>query len=313
MRPPPGSPAAGMTMTEVMAMALIISTLMIILTESMSTLSGVRLEQKAHFRVGDVGDSVGRRIESDLDYAARVFSDTADDLEYLRSTAIGGQLLAAGRRLPRLTQSGYFRVDPPQVAETGNIVFLVRRGPKVRLQLDSSTARLVQGLQFVVYCPVVDAGRIELIRWLSEPLVDYWGIADIEDPTLRAEAIEQLQEGGVHLALDAHAPRGNGLFELVHSGLQPLAADRLVAGVEDRRNSRPFTLRRTQIAPNDAVPGMAVPAYAQAGSGFSGGFEVKLDGSASGKLVLLRFVVVATEPLQRPVATEIRRCISTGG
>ena len=304
---------AGMTMTEVMVMTLMISTLMIMMTESMSTLSSVRVEQNAHFRCGDVADHVGRRIENDLDYAARLFSDASDDLDYLRSLSIGNALLAQGRRLPKLTQSGYFRSDPQDTTETGNIVFVGRRGSRVKLQFASGGSRLVQGLQFVVYCPVVDGGSIDLIRWISEPIVDYWDITEIQDPEQRAEALQQLQESGVRLAWDPHAPRSTGLYELVRTGLQPLSAQRLVGGAEDRSNSRPFALRRMQLAPNDSLPGVAVPAYAQADSGFSGGFEIKIDGASSGKLVLLRFVIVSTQRLRRPIWTEIHRFLNTNG
>jgi len=280
----------------------------------MSTLSGVRVEQKAHFKVGDVADHVARRIQNDVHYATRVFTDTADDGDYLRSMAIGNTLTRAGCRLPKLTQSGFFRPDPLDVAETGNLLFLALRGPKVQLHFESGSTRIVQPLQFVVYAPVFDGDKLELVRWLGQPMVNYYDVAEIQNPDERTEALQQLAQNDVRVAWDPFGKRAGSLFEITGNALVPMPMDHVVDGREDSAESRPFVQRHMQLAPNDAIQGIDVPAYGRIGSGFSGGIELKVDGSSSGKLVLLRYVVMSTLPgIKRQIWTEIRRFLPTNG
>jgi len=304
----------GMTIPEVMIMALVISTLMIVMTESMSTLSGVRVEQKAHFGVGDVADHVARRIQTDVHIAARVFTDTADDTDYLRSMAIGNTLLRSGRRLPRLTQGGFFRPDPADVPETGDVLFLARRCPRVRIEFDNGSARTVQVLQFVVNSTIADKGQVELLRWISQPVVNYYDVAEIQDSNQRAEALQQLSQNDVHLAWDPFGKRAASLYEISNNAFVLLPVEHLVDGKEDAGDSRPFVMRHMQLAAGNSIPGVLVPAYANPASSFAGGIEIKIDGSSSGKLVLLRYVVLSTQPgMKRQIWTEIRRFLPTDG
>jgi len=312
-RPPCRGRQAGITMTEVMIMSLVISSLMVVMAESMSTLSGVRVEQKAHFRVGDVAERVASRIRTDVHWATRVFSNSADDQEYLLTMAIGGSIVQQGGRLPSLTHSGYFQADAPGAPETGNVLLLAMRGPKVQLTFGDDATRLVQSLLFVVYASIDDGGRRDLLRWVSEPVVNYWDIVEIQDKKDRREAYRQLTDNGVRLAWDPYGKRATSLFEIDDDSLELVPPERRVDGREDRANSRPFRVRRMQFAANDSLPGVPVPAYANPASGFQGAFELKIDGASSGKLVLLRFVVASTEPLKRQIWTEIRRFMPTNG
>ena len=145
-------------------------------------------------------------------------------------------------------------------------------------------------------------------------MVNYFDVASIQDEGARADALQQLADNGVQLAWDPYGRRSGALFELATTSLQPLAVDRLVQGAEDSADSRPFGMRNMQLAPDDALPSVPIPAYARAASGFHGAFEIKVDGSTSGKLVLLRFVVQSTLPgLKRPIWSEIRRFLPTNG
>lgn len=305
---------AGMSMIEVMILAVVISLLMVVMTESLASLSTVRIEQKTHFRTGEVADHIARRIQSDVHLATRIFGNGVDDIDYLRSMAIGPGLLRTGRRLPALTQNGFFRVDPETTPETGNVLFLALRGPRVQLQLDGGASRLVQSLQFVIYASVDDGEQLELVRWQSLPVVNYFDITSITDEVARADALQQLADNGVQLAWDPYGKRAGALFELTRSSLQPLPLESLVQGSEDSADSRPFGMRNMRLAADDSLPAVPIPAYARAASGFHGAFEVKVDGSSSGKLVLLRFVVMSKLPgLKRPIWSEIRRFLPTNG
>ena len=86
-----------------------------------------------------------------------------------------------------------------------------------------------------------------------------------------------------------------------------------VRGQEDADNSRPFARRAMRLAGNNTLHGIQVPAFAHAEGHFPDGFEVKIDGTGNGKLVLLRFVVESTVQNKRRVFSEVRRMVCTDG
>ena len=304
---------AGLSSAEVIVMAAIMSVLMIMITESMTTLTGVRSEQRAQIRLGDVTDKVARRIEQDLGYATRIFTDTPADLEYLQAMDVGVDFAGPDRRLPKLTTRGFFEPDKAGAPETGNVLFLARRLPRAQLDTERLTGTMVQGYVFTVATPIDVGGQLDLLRWNSEPVADYWDLAGIADLAARAEVLVQLLEHGVHFAWDPSAPRSSGLFEISDAGaLVQLDADRPIPGTEERASSRPFRPRHLAIAPNTTDPPHRVPAYARQNGAFPGGFELKIDGAAAGKLVLLRIVTQSTLEA-RQVSGELLRFLTTNG
>lgn len=305
---------SGMSTTEVLIMATVMSVLMIMVTESMNTLSGVRSEQRAAFRLGDVADRVARRVERDVDYSTRIFSNSAQDSEYLQAMDVGYDLLGNGARLPQLTANGYFEPDPPGVVETGNVLFVARRGPRVEVKYGMTGQFHVQSLVFVVTAPIPEATSFDLIRWISDPVVDYWDVNEITDPIARVDVLEQLYDNGVRYAWDSTSPRPTGLFEVTPSGtLSQLATDAFVSGGEAVDSSRPFGKRRMRLAGNGKAGRWNVPAYAKADGTFPCGFEIKIDGSAAGKLLMLRMIAESASPTSQDVAVEIQRFFSSQG
>lgn len=310
-RPPRRDAQSGLSTLEVMIMASLMSVLMIMVTESLTTLTGVRADQRAHFKLGDVADQVARRIEQDVNYATRLFTDNAADIEYLQAMGLGFDPLAAGRRLPKLTAQGYFEADKVGNVETGNVLFVARRLPRVEIETDPSATYHAQSLVFVVCMPIDQGGRLDLLRWTSSPVIDYWDVMDITDPSARAEVLAELHQNGVHYAWDSTSPRASGLFEITPAGgLQPLATDKTVAGTEE---ARPFLARRIQIAANGETGTIQVPLYARALAAFPGGVEIKVDGAASGKLVLFRLVTQSTAERAQQIGNELLRFFTTRG
>lgn len=305
---------AGLSSVEVIVMAAIMSVLMIMITESMTTLSGVRADQRVQMRVGDVGDDVARRLAKDIDHASRIFTDTPVDIEYLQAMDLGLDPFASGRKLPKLTTNGFFEPDKSGTPETGNVLFLACRIPRVAVKYETIAEYHVQCLVFTVGAPIDVAGNLDLLRWSSDLVVDYWDIADITDPTARADVLVQLYDNGVRFAWDSTSPRASGLFEITAAGgMALLPTDRNVTGAEDVHQSRPFSRRRLRLAANGVEGPHPVPRYAVQSGAFPGGFELKIDGAASGKLVLLRMVTQSKQKLTQPVTGEILRFFSTQG
>lgn len=303
---------SGMTTTEVLIMASIMSVLMIMITESMTTLSSVRHEQQTRFKVADVADRVARQIDKDLQFASRIFCNNVEDNQFLNRLDLATPLKAPNHRLPTLTDRGYFEPDSTTI-ETGNVLFLARRGPKLLVDLQEEGSFLFDSLQFIVYAPVEDGGSLELIRWASDLMLNYWDIAEIDDLAVRSDVLMQLEESGVMYAWDPLAPASGALWDLVGGILAPLDANDMVLGAEDPMNSRPFGERSMQIAENDWSNVIKVPAFTTANGAFPGGFELRADGSTAGKLILLRLVARSTKANVGDVGCEIRRFFYANG
>ena len=172
----------------------------------------------------------------------------------------------------------------------------------------------VQCWRFVIYVPVPDKGILELMRWTSELVVNYWDLAEISDETARADVITQLWENGVFYAWDPLSARNEALWRLEETGtLVVMESEELVSGSEDKNETRPFGKRMMQIAENGRGTPHPVPAYAQAIGTFPGGFELKVDGGSAGKLLLFRLVVRSNQPRVREVTNMIQRLFHTDG
>lgn len=308
---------SGLTSIELMAVAVVMSVLMVMVAESMRTLASVRGEQKASFTLGDVADRFARRLTADVDVAARVFTNRAEDAEYLAGLEFDGlpNPITSGTRLPMLTAHGAFEPDPPGVMETGNVLFLARRGPT--LQLEGPVLPVehqhVKTFQWVVVVPGNFGQRADLLRFASDPFVDYWELMDMS-ATEREEAIAQLADAGIQYAWDAAAPRSTGLFKIKGPGtLVAVGAAERVRVYEDATASRPFSVRRLGLVLDESNDRFQVPQYARKNSGFFGSFEVKLDGGDAGKLLLMRLVVETDTPQGRKVRGETRRVLNTRG
>lgn len=306
----------GASLVEVTLMGLLLSALLVVITQSISSLSSTRSELRQQAGIGSLAARLCRVIEQEVTCAQRTFTSCADDLAWLQAMAIGGGLLQAGHQLPALTDRGLFERDPPATAETGDLLFLATRADRVSdLVIDAAGQALtppVQTYRFVLYVPGETAHGTDLLRWVSDPLADYWDVESIADPGLRAEAWAALYQHGLRLAWDPQQPRAHGLFAILQGGGTALLGEgRTVAGAEDAALSRALGPRRMRIAGNHGLHGLAVPEFANARGVFPGGFEVKIDGGAAGKLVLFRLVIESTMPHRRQVCGELRRVVGT--
>ena len=306
---------AGFTLPEVAIMSFVMSALLVMIAQSIASLSSVRSDHKQHANIGNVADRIARSVERDVEYATRVFTNTPDDLAYLRATVIGQKLLVQGCRLPTLTNLGLFDHDPPATPQTGCVVFLGTRGARISITFNGTvdSERLVQSLVLVIYAPIVGAsGDRDLLRWVSRPMASYWDIAEITDPVQRADAISRLYDSGVRIAWDPDQPRNTGLFELQQGGaMVPLLPTALLPGSEDVQLSRLLLQRNMRVAPNGNLPGIQVPEFADVVGAFPGGVEVKVDGAGKGRLLLFRLVIDSTQKQLRHVFSEVRRLINT--
>ena len=308
------SSQAGFSSIELICVAAVMSILMVMVAESMRTLAGVRGEQRVGFQVGDVSDRVARKLTSDVEFASRVFSSEAADLQLFATLDLGVDLIANGCRLPKLTSNGAFEPDPPGLQETGNVLFVARRGDKLEVGGDEGPSTRVQTYEFCVTAPMTHDGALDLRRFVSEPLLDYAALAEFGNEDERKDALQSLHEDGANFAWDPTAAPGSAFYVVTEGGdLEPMPTGRRIPCAEDDAWSRPFSTRRMRVAANGDANKHPTPLYARPVGAFPGGFELKLDGAQQGKLLLLRMVVEADSPQGRSVRAEIRRLLPTQG
>ncbi len=314
----PRSSEAGVSTLELMLVAAVMSILMVMVAESMRTLAGVRGEQRATMHLTDVADRAARRLIADVEYAARVFAADEGGDALFDAMAPAAELRRNGCRQPLLTSHDAFLVDPPGVPETGNVLFLLRRGPKVRAQggYGDSGNHLVQTYEFVATAPAAaapDDARRDLVRFVSGPVADALDLLAIADEDERRAVVSELHDEGVAAAWDASAEGRAALLELSRQGdLLPWPDDRLLECGEDA-GTRPLATRAAWLAEDHDSDRRPVPLFARPGAKAFGGFELKLDGGAAGKLLLLRLVVETATPQGRSVTAEMRRLVDTRG
>jgi type II secretory pathway pseudopilin PulG len=307
--------ATGFTLLEVLITATVIGSTLVLIAESISSLSQARTMLRLQTEVAQVGNEVVRGIERDVELATRIFSNTAGDMEWLRALAIGQTVLASGARLPTLTSTGLFDTDPASTPQTGNIAFVATRETDVGVELPSGPDTLrFACYRLSVYTLVQTASGLDLLHWVSAPLLPYWDIQAIADPQVREDVVTEFHDLGFRYAWDAVAPRETGLYRLQQAGsMIAMSTSETLPGSEHEVSSRPFARRGMRVAANGSLEHVRIPEFAIANGSFPGGFEIKVDGTASGCLVLVRMVVESNLQLRRRVHGEVRRVISTNG
>lgn len=305
---------AGFSSVELIVVAAVMSILMVMVAESMRTLASVRGEQRAGFQLSDVSDRVARKLTADVEFAARVFCADSTGAHTLAALDLGVDLAAQGCRLPKLTSHGAFELDAPGALETGNVLFVGRRGDKIEVGDDEGAKARVQTYEFCVTAPVATDGALDLRRFVSEPVLDHAALLDFDDEDGRRAALADLHEQGVRFAWDPTAAPASAFWSITVNGdIEPMPAGRRVPCAEDPTWSRPFGARRMRVSQNGEQTKFPTPLYARPVGAFPGGFEIKVDGAEQGKLLLLRMVVEADAAQGRPVRAEARRVLATQG
>lgn len=307
----------GTTMLEIVIMGMVMSLLLVMITQSIASLSKTRAESRTHAELHSVADRYARQVETDVSAAARLFTDNAVDRDYLLAMSVGSELSGAGSQLPVLTNIGLFDRDPTGTRETGNIVFIGSRRDRIAITVDTASGPATyyaQTYQFSIYATRSHDDRIDALRWISAPLVAYWDLMEIDADLDRAAAITQLYDSGLRYAWDPKADRANGLFAVLAAGaMAPLSSEDRVSGAYDERGVLITDTRPMRVVPNQGITQLPVPEFATPAGAFPGGFEVKVDGGPTGKLVLFRMVLESTIANERRVFAEVRRIVLADG
>lgn len=309
-------PECGISLTEIGFAVCLIFVLSVLIVSSLAQLSRTQAHTRGQAHVAAVADGVARALEADAALADRVFGFGTTSQAYLARLDWNQSELLTGSRLPLLCDRGYFDQDPPTVVETGNMLFVVRSAGVCLAELNppglTPDVVRVDLFRFVLYHAADTSRGLDLRRWCSVPFANHSDLANVVDPNRRAAVGLRLLQQGVQHALEVDQPVAQALWRFESSGelVRMESTEKIPAQPEECRDSL-LGLRRVALARNGAaLPGLAVPRYAKADRQFPGGFEVKWDGPATGRLILLRLALVFDDGDGRPNHVEVARLVN---
>lgn len=288
----------GMSAIETMLVLLTLTILSSMIVNSIRRFTSAHAYSEGQARMHEVGDRVSRVVSDDASIASHVFTTTGEAAEYLARCDLAG-MVPFQPRAPTATERGYFTKDTATSATTGNFLFLAKACAPFRADLsgDRTVIATVGSYRLVLYMPVVTPGRsLDLARWVSHKVARLNDIQRVLDPVRRTLLGQKLYDEGFRFAWEPGRPIATGLQLITAAGglLLPGVDDK-VPGEQGELRPALLQVSRMALAANGALPSIQVPAFAIAqGGGFPGGFEVKVDGTGAGRMILVRLVVVGT-------------------
>jgi hypothetical protein len=287
----------GMNMIETMLVLLTLSILSSMIINSIRRFTSAHAYSEGQARVHEIGDRMCRFVSDDATFAGHVFTASGEAPLYLDRCDLAG-LVPFAPRPPVVTEQGYFERDTTGNESTGNYLLLSKSQDPFLADLvgDRSVITSTETYRFVLYMLVTTpSGNLDLARWVSQKIARLNDIERIVDPVQRTLMGQKLYDAGYRFAWEPGRRLVNGLRHITSSGALavPAPSDKIGCEQAELRTAL-LQAHRMGIAANDALPSIPVPAYAIAAGQFPGGFEVKVDGTASGRMILVRLVVVGT-------------------
>ncbi|MAE77904.1 MAG: hypothetical protein CMJ85_13665 [Planctomycetes bacterium] len=311
----------GFTMVEM----IVVSAIMIILVGAIggmavSSRSAQDFVERQTLLTGATQDLMSR-IRSDVASSVRLFGDDSEGAGYLLGLDRGPWSGLTGERLPKIESAGAFsKDDEPASAKTGNVLLFAMhdRTDTWDLAQDPETPKYIRIdlYRIVAYylrkTPLAKLGQevdgLDLVRWVSQPLIDGHQIEAVTDPAERAPLLAHLYIGSNPQNSTLPYPPANltwkpgavfsGAFQdvLPAGDMQPV--DPTFKLPVDRRLARADHLeyRRLSIATNVAGPNRGLGRFGlvdNALDGFPHGFEVQVVGPAAARQVLAHLSVVS--------------------
>ncbi|MCA8941940.1 MAG: prepilin-type N-terminal cleavage/methylation domain-containing protein [Planctomycetes bacterium] len=288
---------AGFTMVEMTIVLVVLSVLSVMIVHSIKGLASTQTYTRGQARVLEIADRIAQDVARDVRFAVRAYVEDPDDRAFFNYLSLPKFMLSGTNRLPLISELGMFDVDPPDQRYTGNTLALVTTLPHITIDVSgdgSKNYKRVDTFQFLIYYVTIRAdGRPDLGRWCSTPVASYSEIMSISNETQRARVIAKLAQEGCCCAWDQTKPADAAFYTLDASRGQmdlATASQKPVRQADDLSIRNMLADRHVEIAEN-GTGRVAVPKFARPESGFPHGFEIRIDGPGSGRLVLIRLVV----------------------
>lgn len=268
--------------------------------------------------VTNAAQSVLESIRSAVSSSARIFHADAQGQAYLagldRSTVAGLDSV----RLPIVDSDGIFKTDQTGNEITGNLLLFAKHDRTDSFDVGSGPPELVRVNVYRLHAYYLrripgkdihaEVDSLDLVSWVSEPLVDRDQAMQIPDPAKRAALLAHLYAGTNPVEPQYPYPAARLLWRIgdgFSTAFARINADGSTSGVSvsfkvpmDEQRSRPDQLEYRKLAVTSNVAGSdrGVPAFGlidNANDGFPHGFEVQVIGPASARQVLIRLTLVS--------------------
>lgn len=315
--------SAGFSLIE-LTIASILLTMMVFAVSTLSVRGGEAQEYARRLnRVTELTQDLLDEMRLELVSSVRVFGADAEGTANLALLDLtGSPTPLGGQRLPTIAPSEAPRPDTLGDEITGNSLFFAKLVWTDRFVCSSGEEYLVDVCRWIYYYLTPEEGGpdpsnpigLNIVRIVSEPLVDAAAIDRIADATDQAELLVHLLNGTPDATGESHPPceivwqRGalpGALGTIRQIDLDGTLSDSPINGRNDpwdiqRRDAAVRGLlayRHHSIASVYALPSFGVGRYALSstgGSGFPHGLEVQVVGPSSARQVLLHLVVSST-------------------
>jgi prepilin-type N-terminal cleavage/methylation domain-containing protein len=296
--------ARGYTLLEVSIAMTLLAVVSVITMQSMRTLTLSDLTTKRRTALGETVEHAMLAIEKDVAAAEIVFRETLEARACMARLALSGVL--DGSLLPILQQGEAFAADAPGVLATGNLLmFVCRDGFEDIPNGLFAPPRRIDCSRVVVWHLVAGRDGLDLRRWTSVRLAQVDDVTSEPDPLKRQGLVSRLRDLGIQHGIDQTPGSGTVFYKTNAFGSITAfgSEDRLPAD-DDLTRASLFGYRAFTVAPNGS---RGVPALTAAAPKFPHGFEVKMLGTQTSGLILLRLSGFAPPPGPQIVSTSTRQ------
>lgn len=276
-------------------------------------------------RATEVTQDIVDQMRLEMVSSVRVFGDDAEGRANLDILNLDGAPKGLGTsRLPLVSPNNTVARDSAGNKITGNSLFFTRLAWSDRFVCASGKEYLIDVYRWIYYyLTPVDGGPkagsplgLNLVRVVSEPLIDAAGVDGIDDAVDQEEVLLHLLEGTADANGEVHAPaqlvwlRGGlpsdlGTIRQITSTNGKLSEDPIEGRDDPWRIQRAssevdelLSYRHHSVASIYSLPAYGVGRYGvidEGDTGFPHGFEVQVVGPSSARQVMLHLVVVSTQ------------------
>ncbi len=315
--------AAGFSLIEVVIAAALLS--MMILAVSTLSVSGMEAQDysKRLGRTTELNQAILDRIRLELVSSVRNFgNDTEGNANIGVFDLTGAPTPLPGSRFASIATTGQIQQDTVSSQITGNALFFAKLAWSDRIRCSSGTTYMVDAYRWHLYYLTAAAGGptagssvgLDLVRVVSEPLIDASGIDRITDPTDQADVLQHFFTSTPDAAGVTHPqamvvwrrggdPAVAGTLRQIDDSDWSLSDSPLSGRPNPWRVLRDETdglleYRQHSVATNFARSALGVGRYSvvsTSGSGFPHGFEVQVVGPSSARQILIHLVLAGTQ------------------
>ncbi len=329
-------PQAGFTLVELIVSAMLLAAM--IGAVATLALSGGEAQEYARRlnRATEITHDVVEQMRTEMVSCVRIFGNDAEGAENLALLDLTGIPTAlTGLRLPTVASTESVRPDTAGAEITGNTLFFAKLAWPDRFVCLSGEEYMVDVYRWIYYYMTPEEGGpapgspigLNLVRWVSEPLIDAASIDRITDATDQAEVLMHLFSSTPDAEGQRHQPavvvwrRGGvpsvtGTLRMIDDNDGSLS-DTPINGRPDPWNILPsatdvdtlLTYRHHSVATIYAQANYGVGRFGlvdPAGDGFPHGFEVQVVGPPTSRQTLLHLVVASTNRRGHPAWSEVQ-------